>query len=659
MNDETRLALDDAETPVNPYSLLAAVNASARSAGVAWLIFLGLMAYVLIAIASVTHRDLLLAGDVTLPLLQVKIGLIRFFLLVPILFVLLHVGLLGKLALLAARRWNSTKQCAFWKAPTSAAIRSVWSLDNFFLAQVIAGPDRSRVAERVPQQPHLAHAGDLPAGTAALCADRVPALPRHPHHHGASSGRPGRRDPAAAHGRVPGAAGRDLLRRALAHRRAQSGQSDLCDRRMLLGRGVRFRPCATVPGEATATAASASSSGLTVRCSALFPRNLDVSDADLGPTSLKARSINLRGRDLRFARLDRVGLQRVDLTGANLDGASLAGADLRHIRLACEERTDLRRSENRHATPCASARGANFAKATLAGARMSGLDIRGARLEGAQLEGANLANAQMTSVDFSRADLQRADLSGGATLQGANFEQANLQGADLSGASLQMADFTGATLQGATLALANLEGAVLRDAALDGAGLQGAKLFGADMRGARLHFADMSKALVWRTLPPGGDSALSADMTSLAVSPPSEEDMARMKSAVEGLEAGPAKVRLAGLMAPPNDAGPNSAWSGSPEALAWNSLARVSEAGMADGYRARITEQLARLICRARFGNGAVAAGIARRAGEPGFKGDAAALYDRVKSPDCPASATIPLQIIRDLAAAADSARGQ
>ena len=393
------------------------------------------------------------------------------------------------------------------------------------------------------------------------------------------------------------------------------------------------------PAKPTATAASASSSGLTARCSALFPRNLDVTDADLvGGKDIApgGRSINLRGRDLRFARLDRVGLQRADLTGANLDGASLAGADLRHVRLPCDDRTDLRRSENRQAVPCASARGANFAKARLAGAQMSGLDMRGARFEGAQLEGANLANAQMTGVDFSRADLQRADLSGGATLQGANFEQANLQGADLSGASLQMADFTGAALQGATLALANLEGAVLRDAALEGAGLQGAKLFGADMRGARLHFADMSKALVWRTLPPASDSALSADMASMAVSPPSEEDMARMKSAVEGLEAGPAKVRLAGLMAPLNDAGPNGTWSGSPEALAWNSLARVSEAGMADGYRARLTEQLARLICRARFGDGAVAAGIARRAGAPGFKGDAAALYDRVKGAGLP-----------------------
>src|SRR5688572_21269382 len=145
MNDETRLALDDAEAPVNPYSLLAAVNASARSAGVAWLIFLGLMAYLLIAIASVTHRDLLLAGDVTLPLLQVRIGLIRFFLLVPILFVLLHVGLLGKLALLARKTLEFDAAVRLLESTDQRSHPLRLELDNFFLVQVIAGPDRSRV----------------------------------------------------------------------------------------------------------------------------------------------------------------------------------------------------------------------------------------------------------------------------------------------------------------------------------------------------------------------------------------------------------------------------------------------------------------------------------------------------------------------------------
>ena len=145
MNDETRLALDDAETPVNPYSLLAAVNASARSASVAWLIFLGLMAYILIALASVTHRDLLLGSEITLPLLQVKIGLTRFFLLLPILFVLLHVGLLGKLALLASKTREFDAALRMLESTDQRSHPLRLELDNFFFVQIVAGPERSRV----------------------------------------------------------------------------------------------------------------------------------------------------------------------------------------------------------------------------------------------------------------------------------------------------------------------------------------------------------------------------------------------------------------------------------------------------------------------------------------------------------------------------------
>ena len=50
----------DTETPVNPYSLLEAVNASSETANRAWLIFLALMIYLMVAVAGVTHRDLLL-----------------------------------------------------------------------------------------------------------------------------------------------------------------------------------------------------------------------------------------------------------------------------------------------------------------------------------------------------------------------------------------------------------------------------------------------------------------------------------------------------------------------------------------------------------------------------------------------------------------------
>src|SRR5262245_20839900 len=102
-DDETRLEIDDPAAPVIPYSLLAAVNAASARAHTAWLIYLALLAVVFAAVAGVTHRDLLLASDVTLPVLGVKIGLTRFFLMAPILVVLVHLGMLGQLALVTRK----------------------------------------------------------------------------------------------------------------------------------------------------------------------------------------------------------------------------------------------------------------------------------------------------------------------------------------------------------------------------------------------------------------------------------------------------------------------------------------------------------------------------------------------------------------------------
>jgi hypothetical protein len=184
-----------------------------------------------------------------------------------------------------------------------------------------------------------------------------------------------------------------------------------------------------------------------------------------------------------------------------------------------------------------------------------------------------------------------------------------------------------------------------------------AKLFAADLRGANLDAADLSGAMIWRTVPPGSDSATNADLSALALNPPSQEDMNRMQSAVEGLDTGADKIRLAALVAPLNDAAATGAWGSSPEAQAWAGLVKSSEAAMADGYRARLADHLARLACSAPSSGGAVAVGIARRAIAPGFKGDVAALYDRLKGQDCPGAAALPAGLLRDLALVAEAAR--
>jgi hypothetical protein len=68
MNDTSQGEIDT-ETPVNPYSLLEAVNRSSDGANAAWLIYLGLMSYLLLTVAGIGHKDLLLNSDIVLPIL--------------------------------------------------------------------------------------------------------------------------------------------------------------------------------------------------------------------------------------------------------------------------------------------------------------------------------------------------------------------------------------------------------------------------------------------------------------------------------------------------------------------------------------------------------------------------------------------------------------
>ena len=288
-------------------------------------------------------------------------------------------------------------------------------------------------------------------------------------------------------------------------------------------------------------------------------------------------SLNLRGRDLRFARLDRTDLHQADMTGANLDGASLVDADLRGVWMSCADLNVLLLTDSRRAARCTSVRGANLAKARLGDARMAGADLREARFDEAQLAGTQLAHAAMSGASFASARLDGADLSG-AALHGANFILASLQGADLAGAKLQMADFASAGLQGASLSLANLMAAGLRDADLDGANMQMARLTGADLSGAKMAGSDMRGAVVWRTLPPGGEAPAVADMAQIVMQPPTEDELVALGASLAQLESGSLKARLADGLARLSDAAQNSAWGASPDQQAWQGL-RQGERG--------------------------------------------------------------------------------
>src|ERR1700690_1375090 len=71
----------------------AVVDAASVGAGL-WFSYLFVLFYLLIAVGSVTHRDLFLESPVRLPFLNVDLPLLGFFWLGPLIFLIVHAYVL-------------------------------------------------------------------------------------------------------------------------------------------------------------------------------------------------------------------------------------------------------------------------------------------------------------------------------------------------------------------------------------------------------------------------------------------------------------------------------------------------------------------------------------------------------------------------------------
>ncbi|MEQ1544151.1 pentapeptide repeat-containing protein [Methyloglobulus sp.] len=135
--------------------------------------------------------------------------------------------------------------------------------------------------------------------------------------------------------------------------------------------------------------------------------------------------------------------------------------------------------------------------------QLSNFKLEGANLNGAQLQGSNLKNAYLHGVHLDYAQLENADLEGAqlefsdlsdARLQGANLQYTILRSANLSGVDLRFSFLNMTQLQDALLSLAVLIGATLDHVNLAGVDLSSAYLIGADLNGANLTGADLGNA---------------------------------------------------------------------------------------------------------------------------------------------------------------------
>lgn len=675
----------DAEAPVNPYSLLEAVNSASDTVNTAWLLFIGVMSYLLITAAGVTHKDLLLNNDIPLPILQVKIDLARFFFFAPVILVLFHAGVVSQMVLLARKALEFDMAIRLLETSERRTHPLRLELDNYFFVQAIAGPERSRMMSSFLHGMVWLTVVFLPV--LILLYIQVVLLPFHD-----VTITSAHRVALFADIILLCTIGTYLARSEQAmfhtfHRTVRTHPGTTVSTAVVLVIVALFSVfVATIPGErldrvtdlvrgrttpAFAQRTEAGSiTGFVVpflrpspdgSLFGLFYRNLVVNDIDFVPDNQVQpgeASVNLRGRDLRYARLDRTDLHQADFTGADLEGASFVNADLRNVSMGCADLDSLLLREDRVAGKCTDARFANFTRARLNDARMSGIDARGATFASTVMTGVELPYSQLGGADFSSARLERADLSGGVTLYGGNFLTASLQGADLTSARLMLADFTSAQLQGAVMSHARLEGAILRDADLEGADLQSARLFNTDLSGAKITSVDLRGALVWRVPPPERDAQGLADFDQMVIRAPDELDIGSIKSLIDRVADERLKTRLDEGLAPVVNGRAGAGWGATPDAQKWREM-QTASASLADGYKIKLTEALTRLACRALFANGSVAVGVGKRSLDPAFKGDLPTYYARLKGGDCASSRNVPPKFLSDLGSAADIARGQ
>jgi hypothetical protein len=392
-------------------TLLDDVNAASGPARNGWLVFIAVLAYLFITLAGITHTDLSLNTPVTLPILQVEIGLHAFFVFAPAVLLLMHLNLLLQHVSLSRKAREFDERVSQQEGHAFRRTHRLRiQLHSYFYVQAIAGPSRSPLFSAFLHAMTAVTLWLLPL--ALLIYFQIVFLPYHD------------LDVTTAQRAYVLA---DFLIFAIfwifLHYPAASyirglGQSIISYPLSFLAMIVVWVAAmvfsfaiATIPGEGadrvmasierfrtpvpygappsdaerfaflpTAYLFEGPVNVVSGRAESVFSRNLVVTDTDV-PRVAGAPdtgvSMRLRGRDFRYATFDRSDFSRADMTGTNLSRASLRGVNLDSALLQA----------------------ANLNAADLTRAQLQSADLSGADLRGAELQDANL---RFTRGDYLR-----------------------------------------------------------------------------------------------------------------------------------------------------------------------------------------------------------------------------------------------------------------
>jgi uncharacterized protein YjbI with pentapeptide repeats len=529
----------------------AVVDAASVGTGL-WLSYLFFLFYFAIAAGAVTHRDLLLENPVKLPFLNVELPLKAFFVLGPLVFIIVHAYVLLHFVLLAAKigAFHSELEWQVKSDDTRAHLRR--QLPSNIFVQFIAGPREVREGTIGFLLRQVAQISLVAGPIALLILFQLQFLPYHSEWITNWQRAAVVIDllllwflwPPIARGETNLLAWREFTRvKVLAWMLASTlpvllvGTIATFPGEWLEDKlpSLSFIPVGWLPWMSKDAAAKNSSlvargwpwireraetrkrlesrqrwtslhellvagevNYVTGRPQSLWSNVLVLPNFEAGDRikfdaegkiAISSANLSLRGRSLEGAVFVSAHLRKADFAGAQLARADFTFADMREAKFECSNV------------------GSEEKCVQLGGASLNGAQLQGASLKGAQLQGASLKDSQLQGASFS--SLRRLDQNGILT-----DYRSELQGADLGGAQLQGASLIDAQLQGADLGGAQLQGALLKGAQFQGALLGGAQLQGVSLAGAGFQNADLSNVYVWRAEPPSSTAAAGALVTS-------------------------------------------------------------------------------------------------------------------------------------------------
>ncbi len=430
-------------------------NGASNPASSAWLAFLLLLAYIVVTLAGVSHKNLLLNSPVKLPIINADIPLVGFFQYAPAMLLLVYLSLLVQHVILARKYRKFTDAIAPSELEAGTEHPARERVHSYVFSQMLAGPAPNLITKFMMQLIVYVTFAILPVIT--LLYFQIKFLPYHEvsitYWHRIA-------EilafvmlilliPIMQH--IPPKRRWDIKVGPHAEAWEASGKQVVVILLLLpLVAGFSWL-IATVPDE-----------WIDRRLGFVAPAGIRVGPED------EAKLLNPLVRRIVYDRLpndDDKGWWRrwllsyrvliVEDTDLGADGDAKVVLRERNFRFALLNRSDVQRAD----LSWADLRAAQLWK-TLAKGKLKDAQLQGAFLRQAQLQGAQLDSAQLQSADLSEAQLQGAELSY-AKLQGANLRGVQLQGADLSYANLQGADLRGAQLQGANLEGVQLQGADL------------------------------------------------------------------------------------------------------------------------------------------------------------------------------------------------------